>query len=187
MPYGIFLHAQLASGKIARDGSMASPGRGSPLDRRSWMWHEEFTGERFLERVEAVYGAALRIYVDIVQKWFAPFADKFMLYANLPAKFEGRIWMPQARRDVPHLSWWPRFLGPQQESKIEFELRPSDSFNVDEIGEKIKTAEAENLSRAGVSWNSREIIHVVGRRPATEIAQKWLIEELGDIGWTHFS
>ena len=118
------LQMHLASGKQYVTDRWPGPDRDPPLGRRSWMWHERFTSERWLARVEAVYGAALRIYVDIVQKWFAPFADKLMLYANLPAKFEGRIQMPQTRGDVPHLTWWPRFLGPQQETKVEFELPP---------------------------------------------------------------
>ncbi len=178
------LQVHLGSGKRYVTEPWPGPDRDSPLGRRSRMWNEQFTSERWLARVEAVYGAALRIYVDIVQKWFAPFADKLMLYANLPAKFEGRIQMPQTRGGVPYLSWWPRFLGTGQESKVEFELRPSDSFNMDEVREKMKTAEAENMSRAGVSWRSGEIIHVGGRRPASEMAQKWLIDDLRDIGWT---
>ena len=150
------------------------PNKARPIGRSSWGWHETFTKQQLLERTKAVYAAALRIYTSIVDNWFPVFSNRLRLKCILPVRFEGRLFIPNPSsrgREWPFLTWWPRPLGEQGESHVAFELAGRDPAN-------------EESTDVGEFWYSTGLLHISGSRPATELAHRWLIDELREIGWT---
>ena len=53
-----------------------------------WLW-EGYSDEQLLQRTNAVYSAGLRIYKNMVDRWFASFQDRLQLLQLLPVKLEG--------------------------------------------------------------------------------------------------
>ena len=163
------------------------PNMSRPMNRSSWGWHEMFTEQQLLERTKAVYTAALRIYISIVDNWLPAFGNRLQLKCILPVKLEGRLFVPNPPprgREWPILTWWPRPLGEQEESHVAFELGFRDPASEDSTRLAIEAARQEFLNRAEGFWYSTGLLHVDGHRPATELAHKWLIDELREIGWT---
>ena len=165
----------------------SGPNKARPMGRSSWGWHETFTEQQLLERTKAVYAAALRIYTSIVDNWFPAFGNRLKLKCILPVKLEGRLFIPSPPsrgREWPFLTWWPRPLGEQEESHVAFELGVRDPASEDSIRLAIEAARQESLKSVGEFWYSTGLLHISGFRPATELAHKWLIDELRKIGWT---
>ena len=163
------------------------PNKARPMGRSSWGWHETFTEQQLLERTKAVYAAALRIYTSIVDNWFLTFGNRLQLKCILPVRLEGRVFIPNPpsrSREWPFLTWWPRPLGEQEESHVAFELGVRDPASEDSTRLAIEAARQESLKRVGEFWHFTGLLHISGFRPATELAHKWLIDELREIGWT---
>ena len=163
------------------------PNKARPEHRSSWGWYETFTEQQLLERTKEVYAAALRIYCSIVETWFPAFGNNLRLKCMLPVRFEGRLFVPSSPslgRDRPVLTWWPLPLGEREESQVAFELGSRDPFSEDGARSAITAARQDSLNRDGTFWKFTGILHVDGARPATELAHRWLISELREIGWT---
>ena len=163
------------------------PNKARPADRSSWGWHETFTEQQLLERTKAIYAAALGIYNSIVDNWFLAFGNRLQWKCILPVQLEGRLFVPNPPsqgREWPILTWWPRPLGEQEESHVAFELGFGDPASEDSTRLAIEAARQEFLDRAEGFWYSTGLLHVNGLRPATELAHKWLINDLREIGWT---
>ena len=159
-----------------------------PMGRSSWRWHETFTEQQLLERTRAVYGAALRIYRNIVDNCFHAFANRLQLKRIFPVRLEGRLILPHPSapgNEWPTLTWWPRSLSQQEESHVAFELGSWDQTSQDSTSEMIETARQETLKHVGAFWYSTGVLRISGFRPATELAHRWLIDELRKMGWTN--
>ena len=155
--------------------------------------YEQYTDQRLLERTQAVYGAALRIYADMIHAWFQPFDNRLRFNKLLPLKLMGRLTVPQeteghartdARRDEPTLVWWPQPIGRSEESQVAFEIDPGTPASQEEARKLIDSAQTASLARSGEHFSSVTGLHVFESRAATEMAHGWLIRELHRIGWT---
>ena len=163
------------------------PNKARPMGRSSWGWYETFTEQQLLERTRAIYAAALRIYTSIVDNWFPVFSNRLRLKCVLPVRLEGRLFIPNPPsrgREWPFLTSWHRPLSKQEESHVAFELAGRDPGNEESTRLAIESARQESLGDVGEFWYSTGLLHVSGSRPATELAHRWLIDELRDIGWT---
>ncbi len=60
-----------------------------PTGRRAVWWYELYTEERLLERANAIFNGALRIYNDIVARWFAAFNKRHQLSYVEPLALDG--------------------------------------------------------------------------------------------------
>ena len=178
---------RLAEGEEFISEPWPGPNKARPIDRSSWGWHETFTEQQLLERTKAVYAAALRIYTSIVDNWFPVFSNRLRLKCILPVRLEGRLFIPNPPsrdREWPYLTWWPRPLGEQEESHVAFELAGRDPASEDSTRLAMEAARQESLKGVGEFWYPTGLLHISGSRPATELAHKWLIDELREIGWT---
>ena len=140
-----------------------------------WVW-ERYTPQRLLERTTAVYAAALRIYEAMVRKWFEAFGTRLSLYSCLPAKLEGRLTLSNGESDymsAPGLTWQSIALSPHEESRVEFEIGAPDELEADFFSGD------EDRSQF-LHWQR---IEVYGLLPATNLACKWLTDELRMLGW----
>ena len=184
---GQHLKQRQADGEEFISEPWPGPDKARPMGRSSWGWHETFTEQQLLERTKAVYAAALRIYTSMVDNWFPVFGNRLQLQHILPVRLEGRLFVPNPPsrgREWPHLTWWPRPLGEHEQSQVAFELGVSNPASQDSIRLATETAREESLNRVGEFWYSIGLLHISGYRPATELAHKWLIDDLHKIGWT---
>ncbi len=181
------LAEMLQEGEVSIVNPWPGPDQAFPTGRSSWMWDEEFTDQRLLERTTAIFEAALRIYTAMVDTWFHCFGERLKLNSILPVKLEGRLVIPSSPRasfDGPVLTWWPRPVSNNEQSHVDFELGARDDSTQSLIRERVEIARLEALENSGVFWSSMGLLHHDGKRPATELAHRWLISDLKDIGWT---
>ena len=61
-----------------------TPDRDWPQGRSGGIWYEIYTDERLLQRTNAIFNAALRIYNDIVERWFSAFNKRTQMSHVLP-------------------------------------------------------------------------------------------------------
>ena len=140
-----------------------------------WVW-ERYTPERLLERTTAVYAAALRIYEAMVRKWFEAFSFRLPMYDCLPARLEGRLTLSSEESDymsAPGLTWRSIALSPYEESRVEFEIGAPDELEADFFSGDEERSQFLHWQR----------IEVYGLLPATNLACKWLTDELRMLGW----
>ena len=173
---------KLNQGEVSIVSPWTGPDKPRPLGRSAWMWDEEFTEQRLLDRTTAIYGAALRIYTNMVDTWFHCFGNRLKLKAILPVRLEGKLVIPPSPRayfDGPVLTWWPRAIGENEQTRVDFELGDRDDSTQSLIQEMIEIARSEAFENTGVFWYSTGLSHHDGKRPATELAHRWLIADLG--------
>ena len=182
-----------ASGEQFIPDPWPCPDKASPLNRRSWRLYERYTEQRLLARTQAVYGAALRIYADMVHAWFQPFDNRLRFNKLLPVKLMGRLTAPQqeegytrsdGRPEEPILVWWPHPIDVSEESQVAFEVDPGTPTSREDARQLIDSARAASYARSGEHFSEMTGLHVFDSRAATEMAHGWLIGELGRIGWT---
>ena len=149
-----------------------------------------YSDERLLDRVTRIYSAALRIYEAMVNSWFSSFTG-LRLSSLLPVRIEGTLTTYDERYDVPmpSLSWYPTILPTGEESRVEFQLGPSNASQDDayryfkDQGSAFAGLRGGNPERAPLFYIFFEMLKDSSSRPATELAHKWLGEDLKRLGW----
>ena len=172
---------------------IANPWPQSDLDVVGGSLWESFSDDQFLSRTQAIFGAALRIYDEMVRGWFTKFAFRLGIHSLMPFRLEGVLDLPTNygdRSNAPRLMWQPRILPEGDQSHAIFELGTTayDASDVEqyfaeesEVFSKLRNQPAKEapLFRQ-TSLFSREI---QGPRPATTLACEWLSAELRDVRW----
>ena len=153
----------------------------------SSVW-SRFSDHRLLERTTAIYEATLRIYQAMVEQWFEPFADRLRLYRLLPVRLEGSLYrVNQGGMDFPWLDWEPVILHGNETSHVSFVFSApnprrwqSDDYFAEqrESFARLRQGDAERLAL----FRSSSALDV-DSRPATQLAYKWLHDELRALGW----
>lgn len=176
---------------IERDRDIVSdpwPARDVTNPKGSVVWNF-YSDERLLERTNAIYSAALRIYERMVDRWFCGFRDRLRLYRLLPVRLEGRLTCsrPQEPASVgPNLTWWTRSLPAGERSTVVIEMGGGEDLDhflywrEEENNLRQLHPEYETLPALWVSGGGGAIFN---DRPATDLAQQWLIDELRELGW----
>ena len=158
-------------------------------DRKgNWIWNF-YSDDRLLKRTNAVYSAALRIYRSMVDKWFCGFRDRLRLYRLLPVRLEGLLACSQQQDPAsvgPNLTWWTRSLPAGERSTVVIEMGGREDFDhlsywrEEENNLRQLHPEYETVPALWVSGGGGAIFN---DRPATDLAQQWLIDELRELGW----
>ena len=158
-----------------------------PEDRTSWYWFECYTDERLLERTNAIFGAALRIYNDIVGRWFPTFIKRRQMRFIMPIRLEGELRLPYSPVEGEwrgaSLMWWSRLASSDAESGAFFELGSRNRDFEAQTRQKIQTAEEEFLGHGLGFFNSFQILPGNDPRPATKLAYDWLSYDLRGLHW----
>ena len=156
-----------------------------------WLW-EAYSDEQLLKRTNAVYAAGLRIYKNIVDRWFASFQDRLQLFQLLPVKLEGFL-IPSREEDPPRigpaLSWRTRSLPIHQDSTALFVLERDHQGDDDWLSywnqeKKNLIAVRPHLHVEPHPMLVRSVLNVCEARPATALAYKWLRGDLRKLNWT---
>lgn len=154
----------------------------------TWVWNF-YSDDRLLDRTNAVYSAAVRIYRSMVDRWFWGFRQRLRLYRLLPVRLEGQLVCPRpqdAASVCPNLTWWTRSLPVGEVSTVAIKLEIEENFDHFSYWRE----EENNLKQHHPEYETLPLLPVHGGggavfddRPATDVAQKWLIDELRDLGW----
>ena len=159
-----------------------------PLSSPS-IW-SRYSDQRLLERTSAIYSAALRIYEAMVNSWFGSFAG-LRLSSLLPVRIEGTLTIYDERYDapIPSLSWYPMILPTGEDSCIAFQLGPTNVswHDTEHYFEDQRSAFARlrggDPERVRVFYVGFSMLEDSSSRTATELAHKWLAEDLQRLGW----
>ena len=152
-----------------------------------------YSDRQFLARTQAVFSAALRIYVETVELWFPRFAHRLRLYSLMPVRLEGLLEVPPRDSPLftaPQLLWQPRILPFGEQSEVAFELGTlsHDEADLDRYFSEESEAFARHRHRHArdsrlFRVSSLLVDEVLDPRPATTMACKWLMEELRGLQW----
>jgi hypothetical protein len=135
---------------------------------------------QLIARTIAVYGAALDAYRHIVQSWFSKFAPTLELAILSPIHLKGLV---ECDKEGPgiHYEIWPRAghgadrfeIGPEAQPRTFVDIRAHYRNFVQAL---------ERHRRDGAAWvrgfEYFGVLDIFGDRPATELAFKWLWDDL---------
>ena len=152
---------------------------------------DSYSERQLLARTRAVYSGALRIYSEMVERWYQKFAPRLRLYSLMPVRLEGRLEVaPQDSPTGPKLMWHPRILprGEQSEAAIEFgtTIYDRDKWITYFSEESENFARLRNRhARDARLFRAASLVdtQVLGLRPATTMACDWLRDEMKDLHW----
>ena len=164
------------SNQLSLNPPWPGPDRNS---NQNYIW-SPYSDHQMVARARAVYGAAMEIYAQIVERWFPKFKWQLFTTAVLPARLTGAV-KPEG---FPGISWF-------------FDPLPIGSSNVVEIelGEEFTPTVLDGLFRKfqalrpasssfGFHYVSSAMLDIWGPTPATELAYQWLKDDLRHIGWS---
>ena len=156
---------------------------------RTWDFYSD---DRLLERTRIVYTAALRLYGDIVERWFGAFRSRLRLGRLFPVTLECQLTRSErpSWEGAPSLRWRVRVLPLGDTSKVTCEWHSAE--NVDILSYWKEEEESLRVHRPGMDATPHPIVGdalpaIDSIRPATDLAHRWLIEDLSELDWTELS
>ena len=160
------------------------------LPRARGFRRSQYSDQRLLERTTAIYSAALKIYQRMVECWFRSFSARLSLYRLLPVRFEGLV----TRRTIgdtewPGLWWRPIILPRGQDSDVDFHFGQADEQLLDIESHFEEQRDAYVRLREGnaddgvIFYSGGSALDLISSRPATDLAHRWLADELKDLRW----
>ena len=163
------------------------PDKPTPTGVSKIWWDEIYTDQQLLARAKAIFDGALRIYTDIVDRWFPAFDKRHQMSYRLPVRIEG-ILVPGGNPERPEwhrvsLMWWPRIVNGDSESGVFFELGSWDQIRGGATNEMLENAQQEYLEERGRFTYSTQVFHGNEPGPATKKAHDWLTSDLQNLGW----
>ena len=160
--------------------------------KAGWRW-EVYSREQLLRRTNSVYSSALRIYEGMSEHWFGNFCNRLRLYQLLPVRLEGTLTFPRDNDDIrlgPKLTWRSRSLQAGEESVAAFTLNDqgwtfldNESYFADEAS-RLKILRPQSEVEYSLSV-VHTVLDVFGFLPSTELAIKWISEDLREVGWSN--
>ena len=151
-----------------------------------------YSDDRLLERTTAVYSAALQLYMEMVDRWFAGFRNRLRFGRLFPVRLEGRVTKSHQPywKGAPSLSWCAKALPTGETSRVDLEWSSSEDFDLLSYWKE----EENNLKsvRPGTDATPCPIVGdslpaIESIRPATDLAHSWLIGDLKELNWTDLS
>ena len=158
-----------------------SPGRGGG------MWFERYTEERLLQRTNAVFNGALRIYNNIVERWLPAFNRRNQMRHALPFRMGGELRLLEGfgpnGRNAADLAYWNEWAHDIADSGVFIELGPRCRTVGDTTQEKVRVAQDEFVKRGLPYYHGWTVLPGYEPRPATELAHEWLTDDLQALNW----
>ena len=163
------------------------PDKEWPPGRGGGMWFERYTEERLLQRTNAVFNGALRIYNDIVERWLPAFNHRNQMRHALPFRMGGELRLLEGLgpngRTAADLAYWNEWAHDIAESGVFIELGPRDRTVGDTTQERVRVAQGEFVKRGLPYYHGWTVLHGYEPRPATELAHEWLTDDLQALNW----
>ena len=182
--------------EIIRDGLLTMKRSGDDLVCDPWPAAEvgcssggfRCSDQRIVDRTNAVYAGALRIYKRVVEHWFGAFAESLSLYRLLPVRLEGKVSDEGAGGRGRSVWWRPVILPRGEESQVVF-TGGAWGRNIDateryfeeqwDAYRRLRRDDTDGV----VLFENGALLDTGGRCPATDLAVEWLSRELEDLGW----
>ena len=140
------------------------------------MWFERYTEERLLQRTNAIFNAALRIYNDIVERWFSAFNKRTQMSHVLPFRMRGELRLlgdqEQGQWRSATLIYWTEQADSKADSGVIIKLEP-----------KGQTTEDESADQQIPYYSGWRVLPGYEPRPATKLAHEWLTRDLNALHW----
>jgi hypothetical protein len=169
------------------------PWPSSDLDiRGGWIWNP-YSDQRQLERVRAVYTAAISAYLAIVDRWFVGLRSRMLTAAFLPARFVGEFHANRGKdwSHQPMLNWHWEPLPADSQSLVAISVRPEKTEQKDyaDVLDEYDAAhlrllqlrpEASAWISTTYTWGAADVFHAT---PVAEISYKWIESDLKRINW----
>ena len=153
-----------------------APDKEWPPGRSGGKWFERYTEERLLQRTNAIFNAALRIYNDIVERWFSAFTKLTQMSHVLPFRMRGELRLrggqEQGQRRDATLIYWTEQADSKEDSGVIIELEP-----------KGQTTEDESADQRIPYYSGWRVLPGYEPRPATKLAHEWLTRDLNALHW----
>ena len=147
-----------------------------PEGRSGIMWFELYTDERLLQRTNAIFNAALRIYNDIVERWFSAFNRRTQMSHVFPFRMGGELRLPKDLQRVERhdatLVYWTEEADSKTGSGVFIKLEPREQSTEDEF-----------IEQRIPYYSGWRILHGNEPRPATKLAHEWLMDDLNALHW----
>lgn len=158
-----------------------------PAGRGGVLWHELYTDVQLLDRTNAIFDGALRIYNNIVERWFPTFNRRHQMSYMLPLRLEGVLIRRRAsgRREWNDavIDWWPRLVNSNADSGVSFELGAENKAFESNTREKRQAAQDEFFLHRGQFRHTSQLLPGNDPRPATKLAHDWLTTDLESLHW----
>ena len=159
---------------------------------------EIYSPQRLLERTNAIYAGALRIYKKMVDQWFKAFDTRLHLNRYLPVRLEGQLELLElplqhgVNNPVPRLIWYPRALPIHEESTVEFGLCPQEGFIDDpqsywnDEENRLKQIRPDRIDNLSPKYSIKLLQYsnsISEPLSATKLALDWLSSDLRELDW----
>ena len=163
------------------------PDKPTPTGVPQIWWDEIYTHQQLLARATAIFDGALRIYNDIVDRWFTTFDKRHQMSYKLPVRIQG-VLVPEGNPKRPDwhrvsLMWWPRLANADSESGVFFELGTWDQISGQTTNDQLERSQQEYLEERGRFTFSTQVFYGNEPAPATKRAHNWLTSDLQNLGW----
>ena len=179
--------------ELSRDGidvlvdPWPGPDKEWPYGSSGGMWFEIYTEERLVERTNAVFNGALRIYNHIVEQWLPTFNKRNQMRYALPFRMRGELRLLEAsspnERNEAVLTYWNEWVDDTAESGVFIILGPKDRTTDEDTRKKIQAAEDEFIERGAPCYSGWCVLPGYERRSATKLAHQWLTDDLHALHW----
>lgn len=156
----------------------------------AWSW-SFYSPIRLLERIQAIFEAAIQSYEQLADQWFSSFTSDLRTYSLLPIRIVGMLSPAQPAlgwSGSPSLYWYMEPLPRGTSSRVDIEyseLWPNTRDTFELVRASIERYRPE------CHWPSVRVHtalpDIFGYMPATDLAYEWLWDDLADIHWVEGS
>ena len=178
--------------ELSRDGTdilvdpWPGPDKEWPPGRSGGTWFENYTEERLVQRTNAIFNGALRIYNHIVEWWLPAFNKRGQMRYTLPFRMRGELRLPegpkQYERNYAVLVHWDEWADNTADSGVFIELGPKEKTTDDHTRKRIQAAQEKFFEHGKPYYRGWGVLHD-DPRPATRLAHKWLTSDLNALEW----
>ena len=179
--------------KLSRDGRdiLANPWPGPdkewPPGRSGGRWFEIYTEERLVQRTNAMFNGALRIYNHIVDRWLPAFNKRNQMRYTLPFRMRGELRLledpKQNDRNEAILIHWNEWADDTVDSGVFIEMGPKERTANDHTQKRIQAAQEKFIEQGKPYYSGWRVLDSHEPRPATTLAHEWLTSDLNAVHW----
>ena len=179
--------------ELARNGTdilvdpWPSPDKEWSPGKRRGMWFESYTEERLLQRTNAIFNGALRIYNLIVERWLPAFKKRNQMRYVLPFRMSGELRLLEASkpndRNEAVLIHWNEWADDTVDSGVFIEMGRKERTIDDDTRKRIQAAQEKLIEQGTPFYSGWGVLHGNEPRPATTLAHEWLTNDLQELHW----
>ena len=148
-----------------------------------------FTEESILQRTNAIFNGALRIYNEIVDRCLPTFKKRNQMKYTLPYRMRGELFLPKIHRvnqwNEATLAYWNEWACDSVGSGVFIEMSERETAFGDDARNRIQEAQKELMKRGLPYYSGWRALRNHESRPATRLAHEWLTDDLQGLHWSN--